>query len=147
MVLAVIAIGLAIALAHYASEHLHFRHKSRILSFTAGISIAYIFLFMFPEFSSTGLFISTLAGFSAVHVVHTHVQKHKSLKFRREMMDVHASAFFVYYVVMGISIVNIERYGIVSLILFSIPVILHTIASSTSLSEIHSEIKKNRTLA
>lgn len=145
--LASLIVGAILAIAHYLSELVHIRHKSRIISLAAGVSISYILLFLFPEFPSMELFLSTLIGFSIVHVIHNHVQKHRSSTFRKEMMNVHASAFFFYYVVIGITIVNIERFGIISLVLFSIPVALHTVASSTSLFEIHRDLKKNKSLA
>ena len=88
MIIEIIAICMAvgIGLAQYFSERFSKYCKpfyTEILSFSAGISVTYIFLHMFPHFTqrasglSEFLFFSVFIGFVLIHLIEKHIYKHE----------------------------------------------------------------------
>ena len=88
MIIEIIAISMAvgIGLAQYYSKRFSKYCQpfyTEILSFSAGISVTYIFLDMFPHFTqraaglSEFLFFSVFFGFVLIHLIEKHIYKHE----------------------------------------------------------------------
>lgn len=143
-----ILLGIAFLAAHLISDKIHLKHKPALMSFSVGISLAYIFLYLFPEmlqtsrFDSIAVFSSVLLGIAATRLVEIHVWKHRSKSIlRKELKEVHAAAFFLYHFVIGMVLFELLRFSVAGGILFFLPALLHSAVSSTSLKEIHDEIR------
>ncbi|MFC2143478.1 hypothetical protein ACFLQN_03700 [Candidatus Aenigmatarchaeota archaeon] len=143
--------GVVLALGHHMSDKIKLRnpnHRNKMLSFTAGVSISYLFLFLFPEMygrteiMSKTLFIFVLLGFSMFHLIEKHAYKQKSIeKCRKELKEIHSASFFMYHFIIGILLVNLTNLGLIEGLLLFFPIFFHTVFSVTSLTEIHDHIK------
>jgi zinc transporter ZupT len=143
--------GIILGLTHFFNDELDgLVHKSRdkIISFSGGVAIAYILLYLFPELvrSVNGqgyIFIFVLIGFSLFHIAEKHVYQHKSVKRRlRELKEVHSLAFFVYHLLIGIALYYVSSTDLILGLIFFIPLFLHTAVSNISFSEVHVHIKQ-----
>ena len=144
--------GIILVFIHfYNNEIAHFCHKykERIISFGGGVSIAYLFLLLFPELykangaTSSLSFIALLLGFSIFHIAEKHVYQHKSKKrILKELKEVHSIAFFIYHFLLGITIFYFANISIEIGLLFFIPIFFHSAVSNISLSELHHHIKE-----
>lgn len=131
------------------TSHLR-RHKDRIVSFGSGITIAYLFLWLLPELYKGSpelgrvLFSFVLLGFSLFHIAEKYFYQHdKSLgDLRHDLKELHSLAFFIYYILIGLLLFDLIESGVKSLILFSIPVIIQSAVSSTSIEKIHEKVKE-----
>lgn len=148
-----LAIGLILGALHYFSENLELASESRryrIISFGAGISIAYLFLHLLPHTYEAAVhlkeavFIFLLLGFALFHLSEKYVYQHlQEEKRARELKEIHSIAFFVYHFFVGIVVKDIFEDGILEGFLFVIPIALHTGLSTVSLSRIHGNIREN----
>jgi len=143
-----IIFGIASILVHLISERIHIKHKERLISFSIGVSLTYIFLYLFPEIISTGRFNTSivfsfvLAGIVIIRLVEIHIWKHKSIAvLRRELKQSHSLVFFIYHFVTGMILFELLKFNTTAGVLFSIPILLHTGVSSLSMQEIHGSIR------
>jgi zinc transporter ZupT len=150
-----IIFGLIFFILHYYTPKIKVAHKARrmkIVSFTAGIFITYLFLHLLPaiydaDISFTRIsVIFVLIGFSLFHIAEKFIYKYQGRdreKLRRELKEVHSLMFFIYHFVIGMVLVNVtNQLSIIGGILFFIPVLLHTAVSSLSFSEIYGVIRE-----
>lgn len=137
-------LGLIIILAHFFSDRIG-NVKGRFLSFATGISVTYIFLYLFPEAMRSTLansFIFVLLGFVVMRVLEVHIRRHRSPHImKRELKELHAALFFVYHFIIGVVLFGILSKNIIAGMLFFFPVMFHSIISSASLPELHERIK------
>lgn len=150
-----IAIGIILGGLHYSSENIELTaepKRYRIISFGAGISIAYLFLHLLPHTYEAAIhlkeavFIFLLLGFVLFHLSEKYVYQHRDKeKQARELKEIHSIMFFFYHFFIGIVIADKFETGILEGSLFVIPVALHTGLSTVSLSKIHSEIRESIT--
>jgi len=151
-----VLLGLALAFVHYFSDSIHLAHRKRrmkILSFTAGIFLVYLFLDLLPtiHLGDTALtrfsLVFIVIGFSVLHLAEKFVyeREYKNTEvLKRELREIHSLSFFIYHFFIGILLVNIlENVSAVAALLFFIPVFLHTSLSSLSLNKIHGSVKEN----
>jgi zinc transporter ZupT len=148
-----LGLGALIGGAHFFGEKLKIDRNTkpyRIISFAAGISIAYLFLDLLPHvyeaasILKNGVFIFLLLGFATVHLVEKYIYQHADVqKLTKELKAVHAVTFFLYYFMIGIVLKGKIQADILESVLFIIPVTLHAGLSTSSLSEIHGMIKEN----
>ncbi len=143
-----ILLGVLFLIAHLISDKIHIRHQPMLTSFSVGISLAYIFLYLFPEmlqasrFDSMSVFSSVLLGIAIIRLVEIHVWKHRSKAvLKKELKEVHAVSFFIYHFVIGMVLFELLKFSVIGGILFFLPALLHSAVSSTSLKEIHDEIR------
>jgi len=141
--------ALIIGMAHFVSdkvaEHKHYRKELR--SFAAGLSIAYLLLYLLPEiyggikeFERT-LFLFVLLGAMAFHVVEKYIYQHESRDKRIfDLRVLHSVAFLVYHIIIGIALVSITAVSNIGGILFFIPILFYTLASQVSLSNLHAHV-------
>jgi len=148
-----IAIGIILGGLHYFSENIELTAESkryRIISFGAGISIAYLFLHLLPHTYEAAIhleeavFIFLLLGFALFHLSEKYIYQHRDKeKQARELKEIHSIMFFIYHFFIGIVIADKFETGILEGSLFVIPVALQTGLSTVSLSKIHSEIRES----
>ena len=130
--------------------HLH-KNKYRIMSFGAGVLLAYLILELLPQvFRGINIldnfpFIFILVGFSIFYLAEKYIYQHASKKrLLTELKEMHSVAFFIYYLIIGIIIFNITKKSILQGLLTTIPLIFHTTLGAASLNEIHPTIKENK---
>ncbi len=143
-----------LALVHLFGEHLHDRalaHEDKIISFSAGVTITYVFLQLLPEYHQ-GLpylgelgYLTVVAGLSSIHVAeHWAYQHEKSMKeIREDFREIHSIFLFLYYAAIGLLLHEFVETGVTDGVLFFIPVLLHTAISSFSLIELDEELLRN----
>ncbi len=127
-----------IAVAHFINEEFYIRltkeafyHPS--ISFSAGVSITYVLLEMFPEFSigvraqGNYLFIFLLTGFVIVHLIEKYIYQHSSGKKTDDNLQLEGTVLsFIYHLVIGILMVSLFKMSFSDGMLFFIAVALHT---------------------
>ena len=111
--------------------------KLKFISFSAGISISYIFLVLLPEVYSQALsidrilFLPVLIGFSLFHIVEKFIrQNFHGSALRKEHYMAHSFISFAYFFVVGYILVKVaDNNHTVALLLF-FPLLLHIIIDS-----------------
>jgi zinc transporter ZupT len=154
-VISALVCGVVLAMVHLASERLQPRHgkmRWRIISFAAGISIAYLFLHLLPETYKAAdhiegwVFVFLLAGFTIFHLIEKYVYRHAEReRLVWDLKEIHSVSFFVYHFVVGVALTGKFEEGMVEGLLFLVPVAFHAGLSTASLSGIHGEMRE-RTL-
>lgn len=127
--------GIGIGVVHYFSERICLAcspYQEKIASFSAGVSITYLFLILLPEFSigamevSKLLFFSVLFGFIVLHLIEKYLYQHVSeSKLTEELSLEDSLVSFLYYFVVGILLVELSKETSLQGILFFIPILLH----------------------
>ncbi|MBI4144762.1 hypothetical protein HY493_00990 [Candidatus Woesearchaeota archaeon] len=147
------ALAFLLSIINFSSELFRFKGlpgRHDILAFAGGFSIAYLFTALLPEsiraegLLGNALYVSILAGFVLFRLAEVFVYKHAQAKQRKaELKLEHSLAFFVYHVLLGVSIGFFTSQSIREGVLFFIPVALHAVASSAALHELHGSITSN----
>ena len=140
-----IAILLAafLALAYHFGNQFNLKKKSynnELISFSAGISITYLILELFPKFTAGALqinkllFISVLFGFIIHHLIEKNIYTHHHLKNElKRLLNLEENIFsFVYHLVIGILLVFFLKENLVQGFLFFIPIFSFTLINSLS---------------
>jgi len=127
------------------------RHHMRLVSFSAGLFIAYFFLallpvvFRAPASIQRDLFAAMLLGLATIHLVEKYVYQHVTNRkeLLKELGELHVLGSFADSFIIGFAIVVVLdaglRPGEVYFIL--IPFLLHTLAASLSTAHIHAHFK------
>jgi len=122
----------------------------RIISFAAGISIAYLFLDLLPhtyeaaEFLQHWVFVFLLLGFAVLHLAEKYVYKHADQEHTPSYLtEIHFVSFFVYYFLVGIVVVERVHENTFEGVLFLFPIMIHAGLSSASLAQIHGRLREN----
>lgn len=149
-------LGIALAVIHYFSEKFHLLehiHRMKFISFTGGIFITYLILDLLPALFEGGVMESrisllfVLIGFSLFHLLEKYVYREAQNRevLRKELKEIHSLTFFLYHFVIGMILVSvIDKLGLMTGILFFIPIFLITLVSSISLKEIHGRIREKK---
>lgn len=133
---------------HFLGEELEERisgYREQIVSFTAGISIAYIFVQLLPEFhriaseAGDAIFVFPLLGFSSIHLLEKYLAKSdiSGKRMRRDYAEIHSGFLFLYHGAIGYLAASLIAESAVSGLLFFLPVFLHMAVSSFSVTELH----------
>lgn len=149
-----ILLGFSLAIVHLLGEKLEeyvSGYKERILSFSTGVSMTYIFVHLLPEFqriaidTSEMIFVFPLLGFSSIHMTEKYIAKSglSSEKVKKDYAEIHSVFLFIYHGAIGYLIASLLASSTVSGLLFFLPILLHTAVSSLSTSEIHEEFVSN----
>ncbi len=135
-----IVIALTIGLTEYWSKRVNLEHKpytQKIVSTTAGVSITYILLELFPFFTEAAfsisklLFITVLLGFVVHHIVEKEIYKHKKYHHLIKSLSLEENVFyFIHNVILGIVLVTIAHDGLAESLLFGFSVLAYTIISN-----------------
>lgn len=138
----------AIAAAHFLGEELDsylVDYKEQVTSFSAGVSITYIFVQLMPEFhrlardSGELIFIFPMIGFSSIHLLEKYVAKSGLARerMREDYGEIHTVFLFMYHGAIGYLIASLIAENAVSGLLFFLPIFLHVAVSSLSITELH----------
>ena len=111
--------------------------KMKFISFSAGISVSYIFLVLLPEIYLGAaainrlLFFSVFFGFGLFHIIEKYIrQNFTGPKMRKEHRVVHSTTSFIYFFVVGFILVKLAERNIVDSMLLFVPITLHIIIDS-----------------
>ena len=139
-------------LTYFFSNKFDIKHKKyyyKILSFSAGVSITYVLLELFPTFTEGAidinklLFISVAAGFISHHLVEKYIYQHNSRHELVKNLTFEENVFsFVYHIILGIVIVTFTKQSILRGTLFFLPLVSYTFVSTLPTNP-HSSIKKS----
>lgn len=104
---------------------------------SAGISISYIFLDLFPNFTNEAtitnryIFISVLVGFGLLHLIEKYVYQHTSPSLIEKRLEISNQIIsFVYHFILGIIILDFVEQSILEAILLFIPIVIFTAVST-----------------
>lgn len=140
-------LALVLALVHYFGESINERiadNRHHIGSFSAGVTVTYIFLVLFPEMTrgtyyyGDFAFIFALAGFTIIRLVETWVVNHERdiTEIRKDYREIHSVFLFIYNFAIGMVFHYLTSINVLEGVLFFVPVLLHTAVSSISLKEL-----------
>lgn len=140
-------LALVLALVHYFGESINEQiadSKHRIGSFSAGVTVTYIFLVLFPEMTQGTnyygdfAFIFALAGFTAIRLIENWVITHERDidQIRKDYREIHSVFLFLYNFAIGMVFHYLTAINVLEGVLFFVPVLLHTAVSSISLKEL-----------
>jgi len=145
--------GVMFGIGHLLSESICRKlgkHRSLFISFTAGLSIAYLFLELFPLLFQEGkqvsevVFLFVMLGFLLLFIFEKYVYQHSKLKLMaREISLLHAFGFFFYHLAVGIILVKLMELGWEKTALFFIPTFLYAVFGEVSINEISERVKEN----
>ncbi|MAG18303.1 MAG: hypothetical protein CL944_02415 [Candidatus Diapherotrites archaeon] len=156
MVFLEITLAAILSLLHYFSEK--FSNKiekfhDELISFSAGLFITQIFVFLMPEFFEgknfigDNIFILLIIGFVSFHISEKFIYQHikDKNKLMKDLAEVHAIGFFVDHFVVGIAIVfAFQSTNILLGLVIYFALVLHTLSSSISLTHIDTYFKQNQ---
>ena len=153
-----IVLALALSITSWFSEtyssSFH-RHHVKLTSFSAGLFITYIFLFLFPELFEgvaivgNKIFLLLLLGFVIFHVLEKYIYQHVTNKkhLLYDLSILHIFGFFADHFIVGVLLFLIFRESSFFLSAFVfIPLLLHTISSSLSFTHLGDHLHNRRSI-
>ena len=112
-------------------------NKMKFISFSAGVSVSYIFLILLPEIYSDAvtinklLFLAVLFGFGVFHIVEKYIrQNFTGPELRKEHRIVHSLTSFVYFFVVGFILLKLTESSALNAVLLFVPITLHIVIDS-----------------
>ena len=128
-----------LSLSDYVTEHIFskkLRTNQKLVSFSAGVAIAYIVLHLLPEISSNALidgrklFLFALLGFVSLNLIEQFIYKEmgKLRNLSSYHRGVHVAYFFIYNFLIGAVLVVFAAKGLKQTLLFFVPFLLYIIA-------------------
>lgn len=144
--------GIILALVHFFSDKFEQWFESRrtgFLSFSAGISTAYLFLVLLPDLYSgvqvlnSSIFLLVLIGFTLFHLTEKFVYHHTVpiADLKHQLKEVHGITLFIYHVLLGLLLAELTQQNVLGGFLLFIPVFFHTAISTVSLEQLHDKVK------
>ena len=86
-------------------------------------------------------------GSIVFHIIEKYIYQHERRNIRIfELRVMHAAAFFIYHIIIGIILVSINQINPISGILFFIPILFYTLVSQVSLSNLHANVTEKLSL-
>ncbi|MBI4014860.1 MAG: hypothetical protein HY365_02815 [Candidatus Aenigmarchaeota archaeon] len=144
-----LALGSVLFAAHYFSGKIGVRHRTALLSFSVGVSLAYVFLYLIPEsISLAGLhekhvFLFMLIGIAAARLVDVHIKRHARPLLRKEVRELHSAGFATYGFFTGVLISGLYAISATAAFLLFAATLFHSVAGSASINEIHASMSRN----
>src|SRR4030042_3132785 len=143
MIKIAIFLSLILGVVHFWNEKIFFRAsdaKVKTMSFIAGASVTYVFLYLLPDlyksvaYINQWVFIFILLGFSLVHLLEKYFyQRTEGQERLLRFKEIHFFIFFLYYFVIGIVLAGLLEINVVKSLLFFIPVLFYAAVSRISL--------------
>ena len=122
-----------------------------LVSFSAGLTIAYFFAILIPETSRHSVFgvdnLSILAGLSIFYIIEEAIYKRDQNfgEIKYNFKEIHTVFVGLYYAAVGTVMVFLfETSSMQQLLLFFIPVLIHTAVNSLAMKEMHEEMLENK---
>ncbi|MBU0460365.1 MAG: hypothetical protein KKH52_00965 [Nanoarchaeota archaeon] len=146
-----ILLATIISIAYYYSNKWTIKHaewNKKIFSFSAGVSITYVLLELFPTFTEAALsihkilFISIPVGFIIHHIIEKEIYMHNIKRDLVRMLTLEEHVFsFIYHFIIGIILVTFAKGSAAEAVLFSIPMLSYTFLSNLPASRHPLKIK------
>ena len=143
MLILAITLAVVLGIVQFFDEYIiqnSGRYYVHVLSFSAGISVTYIFLHLFPHFSQTViettelLFLSLLFGFIFIHLVEKYIYQHSSDEtIDNQLEHVNQSTSVFYHVILGFVIFDFAEQGVIEALLLFVPILIFTAVSTLPL--------------
>jgi hypothetical protein len=109
------------------------KYYIHFLSFSAGISITYVFVHLFPHFSrevvktNQYIFFSLLIGFIFVHLIEKYIYQHSSIdKIDNRLGVINQFTSVIYHIILGFVIFDFAEESLENVFLLFIPIIIFT---------------------
>jgi hypothetical protein len=144
-------LAVIISIAHYFSRKYTIKHKEysrKIISFSAGVSITYVLLELFPSFTESAIqidkliYISIPLGFIIHHVIEKEIYKHNSKSDLVKLLSLEETAFsFIYHIIIGMILVVFAKGSASEALLFALPMISYTFLSNLPAMPHENEMK------
>ena len=149
-----ILFSLFLGAIHFWNEKLFFKKKetkARMMSFIAGVSVTYVFLYLLPDlykgvtYINQWIFIFILLGFSLMHVLEKYFYQHAKGEERLlRLKEAHFFIFFLYYFIIGIILVDFLKVNVWKGLLFFAPIAFYAAVSRISFEEIHIHLREQK---
>jgi hypothetical protein len=143
MVILAVILALALGIVQFFDEFIIQscgRYYVSILSFSAGVSVTYVFLHLLPHFSLAAvqsdefLFLFLLFGFIFIHLVEKYIYQHSSNEIIDNRLEhVNQSTSVIYHVILGFVIYDFAQQGVIDALLLFIPILIFTAVSTLPL--------------
>ena len=121
-----------------------------LVSFSAGFTLAYFFVILIPETSKHSVLgldnLSILAGLSLFYILEEIVYERDENfgEIKYEFKEIHTLFVGLYYTAVGTILYFLYVNSMQQLLLFFIPVLIHTAVNSLAMKEMHEEMLKNK---
>jgi hypothetical protein len=147
-----VLLALILGLAHFFGEEFDEYTNSYnflFVSFSAGFTVAYFFSVLIPEvMSNLSLPVqnaSILFGFSIFYVLEEVLyEKGGNLgNIKTDFKEAHTLFISLYHISIGMMFVFLVKESLQQLLLFFLPVFLHTLVNSLAIKEMHEEMLDN----
>ncbi|MBU0614535.1 MAG: hypothetical protein KJ601_00415 [Nanoarchaeota archaeon] len=135
-----IIMAVVMGIGHYYSQEFCTQCRKngiKITSFAAGVAVSYLFLELFPNFSSAAmqenrfLFLMILSGFVIFHIIEKYIYKRAPKdKLLRDLALEDSVISFAYHVLVGIVLVNFFEVSLLKAVLFFVPIFFYTAVST-----------------
>jgi hypothetical protein len=135
-----IIFSIIIGITYYLSNRFSIRkkdHEKKLMSFSAGVSITYVLLELFPSFTEVALginkllFISIPFGFLVHHLIEKYIYKHNNRHDLVKMLSLEERTFsFIYHIILGIVLVTIFSASTIQGTLLAFTILTFTFVST-----------------
>ncbi|MFO7677380.1 MAG: hypothetical protein R6V50_03235 [Thermoplasmatota archaeon] len=143
MVILSMLLALLLGIVQFFDEYIiqsYGRYYVSILSFSAGVSVTYVFLHLLPQFSiavvesNQLLFLALLFGFIFIHLVEKYIYQHSSDEIIDNRLEhVNQSISVIYHIILGFVIFEFAQHGLIDAFLLFIPILIFTAVSTLPL--------------
>lgn len=126
-----VILALLLGIAWFATDEIFYKKARRynarqqITSFSAGVITAYLFLELLPSTIMRGETLGAIAllvGFSISHLIEKTVRQQEAKRHSRKIHKMsHAVFLFIYFVIIGVILVEIVTVGVNEALLFFFP--------------------------
>ena len=152
MISIALVLAFILSLVHFISDKnasLFEKYHGNILSFSGGLLLGIVFLFLLPEViignRYINIFLLMLIGFALFHLaekfLYQNVLNKKDLF--EDLAHLHTVGFFLNHFMLGFILFLFTKQSINLGFLLFIPILLHVISSSMSLEHLDEELKSN----
>ncbi|KFB08957.1 membrane protein [Nitratireductor basaltis] len=156
------ACALAFAATHYLVPKLHFLSavpRSRWLSLSGGVAVAYVFMHLLPELaeheralakeghpSEILVYALAMSGLAVFYGLEQYVQtaKRSESRIESEAFWIHLGAFALYNVLIGYFLLHREEVGIASLAMYFVAMALHFVTNDFGMHQQHRSLYDNK---
>jgi len=146
-------LAIILSLIHFFHNSIFIKNeeeRSRAKAFTAGISLTYIFIHLFPkaipQYNEELFYGAILFSFIMLIIFDSYLYLSKTKLIRRTREKEHALIFAFYNFIGGTTILYFLNQDILSGTAFFIPMALHNLTSAASIRELKFSVEKNFTL-
>lgn len=159
------ALGLGLAAVHLLAGRLWFLEgvpRSRALSFAGGVSVAYVFVHLFPEVQAAGatireselgplvlfaehhVYLVSLAGFVLFYGLERFAQCSGRGTTDADVFWLHVGSFGAYNALVGYLLLHREEAGVANLLFFFAAMAFHFVVNDHGLREHHGSLYRRR---